>query len=50
VLTRPEIDVCMTGPANAEQMEQALDALRRGPMQPDELEWMRRVGKAVAGK
>jgi aryl-alcohol dehydrogenase-like predicted oxidoreductase len=50
VMTRPEIDVCMTGPANAEQMEQALDALRRGPMPPEELEWMRRIGKAVAGK
>ena len=50
VLTHPEVDVCLTGPANAAQMEQALEALRRGPMSEDELAWMRRVGRAVAGK
>ena len=50
VLTRPEVDVCLTGPANAAQMEQALETLRRGPMSQDELAWMRRVGRAVAGK
>lgn len=50
VLTRPEVDVCLTGPADAAQMEQALEALRLGPMSEDELDWMRRVGRAVAGK
>jgi aryl-alcohol dehydrogenase-like predicted oxidoreductase len=50
VLTRPEVDVCLTGPANAAQMEQALEALHLGPMTSDELDWMRRVGRAVAGK
>lgn len=50
VLTRPEIDVCMTGPSNAWQMDQALESLRRGPMSDDELAWMRRIGRAVAGK
>jgi aryl-alcohol dehydrogenase-like predicted oxidoreductase len=50
VLTRPEVDVCMTGPANAAQMGQALEALRLGPMSEDELAWMRRVGRTVAGK
>jgi aryl-alcohol dehydrogenase-like predicted oxidoreductase len=50
VLTRPEVDVCLTGPANAAQMEEALEALRKGPMSQDELAWMRRVGRAVAGK
>lgn len=50
VLTRPEVDVCLTGPANAAQMEAALEALRKGPMSQDELAWMRRVGRAVAGK
>jgi aryl-alcohol dehydrogenase-like predicted oxidoreductase len=47
VLARPEIDVCMTGPSNAEQMAEALEALRRGPMTEDELAWMRRVGTAI---
>ena len=50
VLTRPEVDVCLTGPADAAQMEHALDAIRLGPMNEDELAWMRRVGRAVAGK
>ena len=50
VLSRPEVDVCLTGPANAAQMTEALEALRRGPMSPDELEWMRRVGRAVTGR
>ncbi|HUJ22821.1 MAG TPA: aldo/keto reductase [Bryobacteraceae bacterium] len=47
VLTRPEVDVCMTGPANSEQMDGALKALRAGPMQEEELAWMRRVGAAI---
>jgi aryl-alcohol dehydrogenase-like predicted oxidoreductase len=50
VLTRPEVDVCMTGPKNAAQMDHALEALRLGPMSEDELAWMRRVGRAVSGK
>ena len=49
VLTRPEVDVCMSGPANAEQMNAAIDALRLGPMTEEEVQWMRRVGSAVSG-
>jgi hypothetical protein len=40
----------MTGPKDAAQMEHALEALRLGPMSEDEIEWMRRVGRAVSGK
>ena len=50
VLTRPEVDVCMTGPANSAQMAHALEALRQGPMSETELAWMRRVGAAIHGK
>ena len=50
VLTQPAVNVCMTGPANAAQFEQALEALRRGPMGEDELAWMRRVGDSIYGK
>jgi len=32
VLSRPEVDVCHTGPRNAAEMEEALEALRLGPM------------------
>jgi aryl-alcohol dehydrogenase-like predicted oxidoreductase len=47
VLTQPAVDVCMTGPADAAQLQHALEALRRGPMPEDELNWMRRVGDAI---
>ena len=50
VLTRPEVDVCLTGPANTKEMEEALEALELGPMSEDELAWMGRVGRAVSGK
>jgi aryl-alcohol dehydrogenase-like predicted oxidoreductase len=47
VLSEPTVDVCLTGPASREHVEQALEALRRGSMTPEELEWMRRVGAAI---
>jgi aryl-alcohol dehydrogenase-like predicted oxidoreductase len=50
VLSRPEVDVCMTGPSNAERMEEAFAAWERGPMTEEELAWMYHVGLAVAGK
>lgn len=43
VLTQPDVDICMSGPADAAQMDQALEALRRGPMSDDELAQMRQV-------
>lgn len=49
VLSRPEVDVCMTGPSNAVQMEEALRALDQGPMSEAELAWMHRVGAAKHG-
>jgi predicted aldo/keto reductase-like oxidoreductase len=50
VLSRPEVDVCLTGAANSAQMDEALEAVGRGPMTEEELAWMGRVGRAVAGK
>jgi aryl-alcohol dehydrogenase-like predicted oxidoreductase len=50
VLSRPEVDVCMTGPKDAAQMAEALEALERGPMSEEELAWMRRVGAGIYGK
>jgi aryl-alcohol dehydrogenase-like predicted oxidoreductase len=47
VLSRPEVDVCLTGPANAAELDDALQALDRGPMDAIELAWMRRVGDAL---
>jgi aryl-alcohol dehydrogenase-like predicted oxidoreductase len=50
VLSNPAVDLCMTGPANAEQMRGALRALDAGPLTPEELERVRRIGDHVRGK
>jgi len=49
-LSRPEVDLCLAGPRNLDQMRQALDALDGGPMADDELAWMRRVGDHIYGE
>jgi predicted aldo/keto reductase-like oxidoreductase len=45
--SRPEVDLCLVGPDDAEQMKQALTALDQGPMDEEELAWMRRVGDHI---
>jgi aryl-alcohol dehydrogenase-like predicted oxidoreductase len=50
VLGRPEVDVCMTGPRNAAEMQAALDALRRGPLDEEEMARIRRAGQTIYGK
>jgi aryl-alcohol dehydrogenase-like predicted oxidoreductase len=47
VLSNPAVDVCLTGPATAEQMEANLKALELGPLSEDEMQWMRNVGDNV---
>jgi aryl-alcohol dehydrogenase-like predicted oxidoreductase len=47
VLSNPDVDVCTTGPASADHVDQALAARELGPMSEDELAWMRRVGVEV---
>ena len=47
VLSNPAVDVCMTGPSNAAQADDALRAIELGPMSQDELAWMRRVGDYI---
>ncbi len=49
-LTRPEVDIAMAGPNNAEHMAQALAALELGPMDDEELAWMCRVGDHIYGR
>jgi aryl-alcohol dehydrogenase-like predicted oxidoreductase len=46
-LSRPEVDLCVAGPDDTEQMSQALAALDAGPMDEEELAWMRRVGDHI---
>jgi len=47
VMSHPNVDTCMSGPKNAAQMDEALAALDRGPMDAEELAWMRRVGDHI---
>ena len=47
VLSNPAVDVCMTGPANEAQAADGLTAMDLGPMNEDELAWMRRVGDYI---
>ena len=47
VLRNPNVDVCLCGPANRAQLEDAYRALSLSPMTDEEMEWMRRVGKIV---
>jgi aryl-alcohol dehydrogenase-like predicted oxidoreductase len=48
-LSRPEVDVTLTGPGSEAQLAENLDALEKGPLTPDEEAWMRRFGAAVHG-
>ncbi len=47
VLGNPDIQVCMTGPADDAQMDEALRALAAGPLTPDEESRIRRIGQHV---
>jgi aryl-alcohol dehydrogenase-like predicted oxidoreductase len=46
-LSHPVVDLTLTGLANEEQLDEALRALDRGPMDEEELEHMRRVGEHI---
>jgi len=47
VLSNPHVDVCLTAPSNARQLEQNLAALEQGPLSDEEMDFMRRFGDAV---
>jgi predicted aldo/keto reductase-like oxidoreductase len=49
VLTHPSVDLSMCAPRNAAELDRALLAIERGPMNADELAWMKRVGAHVKG-
>jgi predicted aldo/keto reductase-like oxidoreductase len=48
-LSNPNVDMCLTGPANQEQMDEALKALTEGPITPEEEERFRQIGVYVHG-
>lgn len=43
----PHVDVCIAGPADRGELDEAMAALDRGPLSAEESAWMRRVGEAV---
>ena len=49
-LSHPQVDMCLAGPDDPEQMKQALAALEMGPMDEEQLAWMRRVGDHIYSK
>jgi aryl-alcohol dehydrogenase-like predicted oxidoreductase len=46
-LTHPAVDVTLCGPADGQELDEAMAALDRGPMSADEIAWMKRVGTHV---
>ncbi len=47
VLSRPEVNVCLTAPSNLRQLEENLAVLDQGPLTPEEMLFMREFGDAV---
>jgi len=50
VLSHPAVDVCMTGARNLMMMQENLETLDAGPLSPEEMERVRRIGDHVYGK
>ena len=46
-LSHPAVQVCLAGPKDRAELDEALCALDRGPMSDEELAWMKRVGLGV---
>jgi predicted aldo/keto reductase-like oxidoreductase len=49
-LSHPAVSVVLSGPANREQMQEALRALDSGPLDSDEIAHMQRIGDHVYGR
>ena len=50
VLNQPAVDLVLCGPSDRSQMQEALRALERGPLPPDEVERMQRIGDHIYGR
>jgi aryl-alcohol dehydrogenase-like predicted oxidoreductase len=50
VLSNPAVHVCLTAPSNLRQSEENLAEVRRGPLDEDEMRFMRGFGDIVHGK
>jgi aryl-alcohol dehydrogenase-like predicted oxidoreductase len=47
VLSNPNVDLCLSGPASEEEMDENLKLLDSPPMSSDEIAWMQKVGDRV---
>lgn len=50
VLSNPHVHVVLTGPQNREQLRQNLAAVKKGPLEADEMNWVRHYGQLVKSK
>lgn len=50
VLSNPNVDVCVTGPSTAEQMEENLTTLEKGPLTEEEMTRIKRIGDYIYNK
>ena len=50
VLSNPNVHVVLTGPQNRQQLRQNLEAIKQGPLEPDEINWIRTYGQLVKSK
>jgi aryl-alcohol dehydrogenase-like predicted oxidoreductase len=50
VLSNQHVDVCITAPSTAAQMEDNLEALDAGPLDEEEMARVRRIGQHIYGK
>ena len=49
-LSHPAVSMALCGPASREEMQEAIRALDAGPLSPDEMARMRRIGDYVYGR
>ncbi len=47
VLSHPKVHVCLTAPTNVKQLKENIDSLRQGPLNEEEMDFMRKFGDAV---
>ncbi len=50
VLSHPAVDLCMTGARSLKMMRENLETLESGPLSPEEMERIRRIGDHIYGK
>jgi len=47
VMTNPNVDVCLNAPSNMAQFKENIEAVRKGPLDEDEMAFMRKFGDVV---